>query len=154
MPRERLSYQHFGLTIYKLDDGTEWAVGDDKVKDAKGRTRVDRAARRAVIDSLWAFNTDFIVDFIARRRPGMGRVLNQTRAHAAIMKGIKDMQEKLCEDASPVVRLLIGPHLNAFVEEAIRADGRGHFLSSYDSEERDSDDVEGLPKGKIAYRLN
>src|SRR5262245_39617551 len=131
--REKLSYDHFGLSIYKLDDGTEWAVGDDtdKSRNNKGRTRVDRAARRAVIDSLWAFNTSFIVGFLARHH----RAARHAFGSPDVERAIKKVQESLCEDAGPLIRVLIGPHLTAFVEEAISADGRGHFLSQYDGEE-------------------
>lgn len=149
--REKQSYQHHGLTVYKIGN-QEWAVGDDTVKDDKGRTRVDRAARRAVIDSLWAFNAEFIVGFLTRHRKFFRNMSD--RASEQFERTLKKLQGELCEDAQPIIRALIGSHLDGFVKEAVQADGRGHFLSGYDRQECDSDDVEGLPRGKVAFRLN
>jgi hypothetical protein len=54
------------------------------------------------------------------------------------------------EDANPLVEALI-KDMDHFVSDAISSDGRGHFLSSYDSEE-----VELRINGEYlyAYRLN
>jgi len=149
--RTKRSYRHYGLTVYEFYDGTVWVVGDDgdKSRDARGRTRVDRAARRVVINDLWAFRTEFIAAFLTSRVKHFAR----TR-ESDIIAMLKPAQEKLCEDAGPIVRALLGRSLSKFVDEALRADGRGRFLSSYDGEERDSDDVPGLPRGKVAFRLN
>lgn len=50
-------------------------------------------------------------------------------------------QEKHCEDANDTIRALIDNScgLDDFVEAAISADGRGHFLNSYDSNEYEVD---------------
>jgi hypothetical protein len=45
------------------------------------------------------------------------------------------MQAELCEDANEIVRAMIGERMDDFVSQAIGADERGHFLSSYDGEE-------------------
>ena len=44
-------------------------------------------------------------------------------------------QEKECENANDTILALIDG-IDKFVENAVDADGRGHFLSSYDSKER------------------
>lgn len=151
MRRKKLDYQHYGLTQYEVD-GQTWALGDDTNQDAKGRTRVDRAARRAVVNSLWAFKTGYIVNFLASRNPAIGKLSG--RARLCFERGLAKLQEELCEDAGPIVRALLGKHLSRFVDNAIRDDGRGHFLSGYNGEEQDSDNVPGLPKGRIAFRTN
>lgn len=45
------------------------------------------------------------------------------------------MQAELCEDANEIVKAMIGNNISLFLENAIKADGRGHFLSRYDGEE-------------------
>ena len=60
------------------------------------------------------------------------------------------MQEKLYEGANSLVEALI-EDIDSFVEEAISSDGRGMFLSPYDSEE-DEIDIEGVTY--YFYRLN
>jgi hypothetical protein len=129
---ERLSYDHYGLPIFKADDGHEYAVGT--------LAQANRAAKADILDSLWAFNSDFIARFAGL----------DDRAASAVRK----MQEEMSEDANEIVRRLIGEkNLNRFVREAIAADGLGHFLSPYDGQERDSSDIPGLPKGKLAFRV-
>jgi hypothetical protein len=46
------------------------------------------------------------------------------------------MQSKLCEDAAPLIEALIDD-MDAFIRDAISADGRGHFLAGYDHEEHE-----------------
>jgi hypothetical protein len=132
--RAKLGHDVYGLAVYQADDGNEYAVGT--LAQAK------RAAKMYILDSLWAFNTDFIA-----------RMADLDEATA---KAVRKAQEDLSEDANPLVRKLIGsePNLKRFVNEAIRADGLGHFLSPYDGEERSSSDIPGLPKGKLAFRVN
>jgi hypothetical protein len=130
---EKLSYDHYGLPIYKADDGNEYAVGT--------KAQAMKAAKANILESLWAFNTDFIARFAGL----------DERAQKAVSK----MQADMSEDANDIVRKLIGESkLKKFVKAAIDADGLGHFLSPYDSEERNSSDIEGLPKGKLAFRTN
>jgi hypothetical protein len=60
------------------------------------------------------------------------------------------MQSKKCEGANDAILALIEKTdggLDGFVEEAISADGRGHFLSSYDGNENHE-------SGFYIYRTN
>ena len=59
------------------------------------------------------------------------------------------MQGKLCESANGLVTALI-EDMDEFIEDAVSADGRGTFLSSYNSEE-----VEVVVDGEYfyAYRI-
>jgi len=96
----------------------------------------DVATREEIENSLWAFNVDFIA------------------AHAQIalppsaQRALRKMAEELCEDASPIFAAIIGTNFPAFVEDAIRADGRGHFLSGWDGNEID------IGEDLYAYRVN
>jgi hypothetical protein len=57
--------------------------------------------------------------------------LRDDRALAAFDK----MRETLCEDANELVQSMVGDRLDELVTDAIGADGRGHFLASYDGDE-------------------
>jgi hypothetical protein len=82
----------------------------------------DSAAYAYIKESLWAFNTSFI--------------LAHSKLPAEAEEMIRSFQEK-CEGANETILALI-VDLDHFVEDAICADGRGHFLSSYDGEEVES----------------
>lgn len=110
---EKLNYDHYGMDIY-TDGSQEYAIGTDE--------EADRAARDEILESLWAFNPEFILTH------------SKASCKPTLVKALKEMQEKLCESANELVEALISD-LDKFVEDAIQADGRGRFLATYDSEE-------------------
>jgi hypothetical protein len=103
----------------------EWLVLTDE--------EADEAARACILDSVWAFRPEFLA---AHCVPGVGTDTIQ------IIQG----NEK-CEDNNPVLLRLIAD-VDRFVDDAIKADGRGHFLAQYDNEEIE------LPGNLFAYRIN
>lgn len=126
------AYKHYGLDVHELDANHTYAVGTDEQADA--------AAREYVRDSLWAFKPEFL----ARYMPdGIDAEI------------ITIIVEKKYEDATELFARLIGDKLGELIDDAIASDGRGHFLASYDSEERDCKDVEGLEDlaGKVCFRI-
>ena len=82
----------------------------------------DKMADERVRDSLWAFNAEFVAECAG---------ISNERT----IKAIRKMQEELCEDANEIVGKLVG-NVAAFSRKAIMADGRGHFISSYDGNEQ------------------
>jgi len=116
----------YGMTTFNCDGG-EYAIATDG--------EADKAAQAAISDSLWAFNAEFI--------------LSECGLPSELADGLKAAQEKQCEDANdwllPLVEKQCG--LPDFVSAACSADGRGHFLSSYDGEENEQD-------GFYIYRTN
>jgi DNA-directed RNA polymerase subunit L len=78
-------------------------------------------------------------------------IASHTKAGATngMIKTIKALQEA-CEDSNEDVKSLI-EDMDKFIEDAISSDGRGQFLSSYDSNE-----VEIVIDGETfySYRLN
>lgn len=84
----------------------------------------DELAAKHICESLWAFNAEFIG---SHTKHG----LDDEQIEA-----LKEMQGKLCESANFIVEALI-EDLDHFIEDAIRCDGRGHFISSYDGEEHE-----------------
>lgn len=82
----------------------------------------DEKAAEYIKESVWAFNADFIVD-------------HSNLPYEAIDM-IKHFQSTKCEDANETILALI-TDFDDFVSDAISADGRGHFLSTYDGEENE-----------------
>ena len=112
-------------TEYRFDVyGDEYLVMDDGHAYA--------AAFHEISQLLWAFNTDFILDHLKDDiKYGNDPVdLDELKA------GIDLVKEKLCEGANAIIHALIDD-LESFVDDAISADGRGHFISSYDGEEHE-----------------
>lgn len=100
----------------------------------------DKAAREEILETLWAFNPEFILyhtDFYNH---------STDREDDEFVAGLSKLQGSLCESANPIVKALI-VDLDHFVSQAIREDGRGHFLSHYDGEEVESGDF-------YLYRIN
>ena len=121
------SHTHYGLEVFS-NGRKEYAVGTD--------SEADDACKEYIKDSAWAFRSSFICDYCN---------LPQELAEA-----LEAMQSKKCEGANDVILALIekaDEGLHGFVRDAISADGRGHFLSSYDGEENEEGDF-------FIYRIN
>lgn len=121
-------YDSYGLRVFSVY-GQEWIIGTDE--------EATESTRRYIKDSAWSFKPEFIA--------------SHTKAGASngMIKAIAALQES-CENSNDDILSLI-EDIDAFVEDAISSDGRGMFLSSYDSEE-----VEIVVDGEYfyAYRLN
>lgn len=116
---------YYGLQVFSID-GKEYAVGNDI--DAQ------IAVERYIKDSIWAFNANFILSYCC--------------LPMELEEAIKAFQEEKCESANDALLALVEKDgLKGFVEEAVSADGRGHFLSPYDGEENEQD-------GYYIYRIN
>ena len=102
--------------IRKNLNGEEFLVCSDSQADAR--------ARRYIRDSLWAFRPEFIASH-ARVDLDDGAV-----------KALAESQGKLCEGANELVFALI-KSFKRFWREAVSADGRGHFLNTYDGNEHE-----------------
>ena len=91
----------------------------------------EEACRDYIKESVWAFNADF--------------VLSECGLDGSGVDSLRAMQEKSCESANDFILSLIENTcgLDEFVDSAISADGRGHFLSSYDGNEYEVETEEG-----------
>ena len=103
------------------ENGSEYSFGG---KDYKVLTdeEADKEAKEYILDSAWAFNSSFLSCH------SKGNVDDEV---------FKVLSEK-CESANDAVLSLIDDK-DDFVNDAISSDGRGHFLSSYDSKEYEVD---------------
>ena len=96
----------------------------------------DEKTTEYIMDSLWAFNSDFIS--------------SHSNLNAPALKALSKMQIELCEDANELVKAVIRD-IDHFVKDAILSDGRGHFLSGYDGEENE---IEHKKVWFYIYRTN
>ena len=108
-----------GNNCYQVGDGMEYLVLTDEEADEQARADIEC--------SLWAFNAEFILDCC-----GLDSDPN-------VAKSLRKMQEVSCEGCNDFIRALVDGTcgIEEFAEQAILADGRGHFLSSYDGEEEE-----------------
>lgn len=120
-------HDHYGLWVVEID-GEEYAVGTDE--------ECDNACRDYIKDSLWAFLSVFVHQF------------TQVPIH---INGVRDAmehwQQNECESCNDDLLDMVGDRFDELVEAAVKADGRGHFLSSYDGEEME------LSGNLYAYRI-
>ena len=90
----------------------------------------DEKCKDYIKDTLWAFNTSFILEHMR------GYKNTNDFEDRCITNALSKLQEDLCESANPLIERLIDD-LDEFVKDAVDADGRGHFLASYDGDERE-----------------
>jgi len=81
----------------------------------------DELAKEDVKQSCWAFNAEFIVE--------------HSNLPWEAIEMVRGYQEK-CEGANDTILALI-TDFDEFYDDAISADGRGHFLNRYDGEEEE-----------------
>jgi hypothetical protein len=122
---------YYGLKVHRTPSGREYAYGTEN--------QANEAAREYIRESLWAFRPEFIARYVPE---------------SVSEKIITAVVESGYEDSNEAIALLIGDKIGTFTDDAIATDGRGHFLSPYDGREISSDDIEGLPRGRLAYRIN
>jgi hypothetical protein len=82
----------------------------------------DEAVRDYIEESVWAFTPSFL------------RAHTDHRARVTV-EAIAKLQE-MCESANEPLKAMI-KDFDAFVEDAVSCDGRGHFLAPYDHEENE-----------------
>jgi hypothetical protein len=107
-------YDSYGLKVFSAY-GLEYAVGTDE--------QADQAVKQYIEDSVWSFRAEFIASH------------TKGGATNGMIKAISALQ-KDCESSNEDIKSLI-EDMDAFIEDAISSDGRGSFLSSYDSNENE-----------------
>lgn len=108
-----LNYDHYHMPIIESQtEPGEYAIAfSDKI--------ANESAKQYIEESLWAFNAVFLA--------------SETDMSVEIYEALQPK----CEGSNDAILKLVEKTcgLQEFVESAINADGRGHFISSYDSEE-------------------
>ena len=116
------------ISVTKYDDDTfdapygEYMVLTDE--------EADRKAKDYILDTAWTFNASFLVGHVPD----------------GVTEDILSMISEKCEDGNSAMLGLIQDH-DAFVDDAISAEGRGPFLSTYDGEENEQGEY-------YIYRVN
>lgn len=100
----------------------------------------DDKAKEEIEYSLWAFNSDFIIEHCKNYED------MSTYEWEEAVQSLNKAQRECCENANGLVKALIHD-MEEFVEDAIDADGRGHFISRYDGVENELNDY-------YIYRVN
>lgn len=98
----------------------------------------DELAKSEIKELLWAFNPDFIATHCKTHLP------------ETAIKALESMQSKIGESCNGLIEALI-EDMDEFVRDAVLADGRGHFLATYDGEEQE---VVSNGIAFYIYRLN
>lgn len=99
---------HWDLPILVID-GDEWAV-------AESEEEANKAVREYIEDSLWTFRPEFLAD------------------HSDVpLEVFEFLSRKDYSDNDAYLAMI--HDIDEFVEDAIDADGRGHFLSPWDGKE-------------------
>lgn len=96
----------------------------------------DEKAKEYIKESVWAFNADFIVD--------------HSKLPYEAIEMVEGFQYAKFEDANETILALIND-FDDFVSDAISADGRGHFMNSYDGHEHEVN-IDGTYY--YVYRMN
>ncbi len=96
----------------------------------------DDLCAEKILDSVWAFSADFLACHLKK---GVDR---------DVVKCIQNNGK--CEDNNKAILSLIDDE-DHFVQDAMKCDGRAHFLSTYDGEENE---VRGKTFEYFIYRLN
>lgn len=107
----------------ELDDWGYYNIGNEEYLVLTDEEANERTAEY-INESIWAFNSGFIIDH------------SDLPYEASEM--IEAFQRDKCESANETILALIND-FDEFVEDAISADGRGHFLSHYDGEEHETE---------------
>lgn len=119
-------------TFLKIDEDEAQDLIDQDNYLVLTDDEADEKAAEYIKDTLWAFNASFIIE-------------NSDLPWEA-EEMIKSFQEAKCEGANDTIAAMI-TDIEAFIEAAISADGRGHFMSSYDGEENEQCEY-------FIYRMN
>ena len=89
-------------------DDENWLVLTDE--------EADEAVREEIEEMVWAFTPSFL------------------QAHTGVNADAIAKIQEMCENANDPLKAMI-KDFDHFVEDAMKCDGRGHFLAGYDHEE-------------------
>lgn len=84
-------------------------------------SEADEIAKERARETLWAFRAEFLFPDLDSRA----------------LEAVKKMQGELCEDAQEIVVKMLGERVDEVLDDALSADGRGHFISGYDGDEHE-----------------
>lgn len=120
-------YWDYKNQMATMEDGSEYLILTDEEADKQAETEIK--------DALWAFIPKFIIEHMAN-----------VKYSKSLEDAISQMQANLCEGANDIVAAMVDD-VEEFCDDAIVADGRGHFIAWYDGEEIETENF-------FIYRIN
>ena len=113
VPQTIILAKHLGVD---LDDAQGWIDSEDYLVYTD--EEADDAVRDYIEETVWAFTPSFL------------------RHHTGVSEEAIQAIQSMCEDGNDAILSMI-KDFDAFVDDAISSDGRGHFLAPYDHEENE-----------------
>lgn len=110
------------IEVSRYDEGT-FEIGNQSYLVLTD-DEADKYCADRIKDSVWAFNKNFII--------GQCSALDFDDASEKILDAIQEQ----CESGNDAMLKLIDD-IDEFIDDAKSADGRGHFMNSYDGEENE-----------------
>lgn len=95
-------------------------------------------AKQEILDSVWSFHAEFVAQH------------SRAPFSEGLVRSIRAAQDRCSDNCNDLLRASLDDE-DSFVQEAIFADGRGHFLSQWDGEEVE---VNWNGVTLYAYRIN
>ena len=111
VPQTIILAKHLGVD---LDDAQSEIDSEDHL--VLTDEEADELVREEIEEMVWAFTPSFL------------------SAHTGVDEEVFEALADRCEDNNDSFKRMI-KDFDAFVEDAVRGDGRGHFLAGYDHEE-------------------
>tara|TARA_R110001592_G_scaffold21153_4_gene85870 strand:- start:7051 stop:7533 length:483 start_codon:yes stop_codon:yes gene_type:complete len=112
VPQTIILARHLGVD---MDDAQSYIDSEDYL--VLTDEEADEHVREEIEEMVWAFSPSFL------------------SVHTRVAEeAIRKIQESMCEDANESLTTMI-KDFDWFVEDAVRYDGRGHFLAGYDHNE-------------------
>ena len=115
-----------------IKENGDYLYFDDREFLVLNDDEAEKKAKEYIKDSAWSFNPSFLA------------------SHSKVDEDVFKCLSEKCESSNEAVLSLIDD-FDDFVEDAIASDGRGHFISSYDGDER-IEEIEGTEY--FIYRIN
>lgn len=119
----------------EIDDNNRIEIGNEEYLVLTD-SEADECAKEYILESVWSFNKSFLD--------------SHSQAIAEMDNEVFSKIQEMCEGANRTILRLIDD-VDHFIDDAIMADGRGHFLASYDNEENE---VELGGEMYFIYRTN
>ena len=133
-----------GEDVPEYDESTEEFTYGREAYIVLTDEEADERAKANMRETLWAFQPSFLSSYV----PAL--------SSDAAQKAWSELAGRMCEGANPIVEGMLGSRIDEFMDDAIRADGRAHFMNTYDDREEEVTvtDPDGVSHTLYVYRMN
>ena len=118
--RDEISIDGYDVDARGTEDATHFERGNESYL-----VLTDEEADKAIIDhareSAWAFKAGFLAEYMPQ----------------GVDSDVIEMLQEKCEGANEAILAMLGDNFESMANDAASADGRGHFLASYDGHEHE-----------------